>query len=181
MSSHVGRWLRRTHCGICRRMTEQKFTFNLCVRLLIVTWCACTVWMRAVSQFSAAVTDHRCQCCMCLNLTVKTTFLNLFELRLFVRPFVKRVIGPLCPVCPVCLSVLSVTFMYCGQTVGWIKMKLRTEVGLSPGHSVLDGDPAPLPKGAQPPIFGTYVMAKRLDESRCHLVRRQASALATLC
>jgi len=29
--------------------------------------------------------------------------------------------------------------------VGWIKMKLGVEVGLSPGHIVLDGDPAPLP------------------------------------
>jgi len=26
---------------------------------------------------------------------------------------------------------------------GWIKMPLGTEVGLGPGHSVLDGDPAP--------------------------------------
>jgi len=26
----------------------------------------------------------------------------------------------------VCLSVLSVTFVYCGQTVGWIKIKLDT-------------------------------------------------------
>ena len=37
-------------------------------------------------------------------------------------------------------------------------MKLRTEVGLSPGYSVLDGDPAPLPKGAQPPIFGPCLL-----------------------
>jgi len=27
--------------------------------------------------------------------------------------------------------------------VGWIKTKLGTEVGLGPGHTVLDGDPAP--------------------------------------
>ena len=45
-------------------------------------------------------------------------------------------------VCPVCLSV---TFVYCGQTVGWIKMKLGMQVGLDPGHIVLDGDPAPPP------------------------------------
>ena len=50
------------------------------------------------------------------------------------------------------LSVLSVTLVYCGQTVGWIKMKLDMEVGFGPGHIVLDGDPAPLPKGAQPPF-----------------------------
>jgi len=36
--------------------------------------------------------------------------------------------------------------VYCGQTVGRIKMKLGTEVSLGPGHIVLDGDPAP-PKG----------------------------------
>jgi len=42
--------------------------------------------------------------------------------------------------CPVCLSVLSVTLVYCGQTVGWIKTKLGTEVGLCPDHTVLDGD-----------------------------------------
>ena len=37
-------------------------------------------------------------------------------------------------------------------------MKLGMQVGLSPGHIVLDGDPAPPPKGAQPPIFGPYLL-----------------------
>jgi len=37
--------------------------------------------------------------------------------------------------------------VYYGQTAGWTKMPLGTEVGLGPGHIVLDGDPAP-PKGA---------------------------------
>jgi len=50
-----------------------------------------------------------------------------------------------------CLSVLSVclsvTLVYCGQTAAWIKMKFGMQVGLSPGHIVLDGDPSP-PKGA---------------------------------
>jgi len=35
------------------------------------------------------------------------------------------------------------------QTAGWIKMSLGREVVLGPGHIVLDGDPAPPPKGAQ--------------------------------
>ena len=49
-----------------------------------------------------------------------------------------------------CLSVLSVTLVHCGQTVGWIKMKLGTQVDLGPGHIVLDGDRAlPPPKGHQ--------------------------------
>jgi len=51
------------------------------------------------------------------------------------------------------LSVLSVTLVHCGQTVGWTKMKLGMQVGLGPGHIVLDVDPAPsTKKGAQPPI-----------------------------
>jgi len=45
------------------------------------------------------------------------------------------------------LSCLSVTLVYCGQMVGWIRIPLGMEVGLGPGHIVLDGDPAP-PKGA---------------------------------
>jgi len=72
----------------------------------------------------------------------------------------------------ICLSCLSVTLVYCGQTVGWIKMKLETEVGLGPRHIVLDGNQAPLPKGAQPPNFRLMsAVAKRLDGSRSHLVR----------
>ena len=50
-----------------------------------------------------------------------------------------------CPVCPV-LSCLSVMLVYCGQMVEWIKMKLGMQIGLSPGHIVLDGDPAPPPQ-----------------------------------
>jgi len=59
-----------------------------------------------------------------------------------------------------CLSVcLCVTFVHCGQTVGRIKMKLGTQVGLGPGHIVLDGGPSfPTPKGHSPPIFGPYLL-----------------------
>jgi len=52
-----------------------------------------------------------------------------------------------CPVlsdrCPVCLSCLSVTLVYCGQTVGWIKAKLKLEWR----YIVLDGDRARPKKG----------------------------------
>jgi len=37
-------------------------------------------------------------------------------------------------------------------------MPLSTEVGLVPGHNVLDGDPVPVPKGLQPPIFGPCLL-----------------------
>ena len=65
--------------------------------------------------------------------------------------------------------------VYCGQTAGWIKMPLGMDVGLSPGHIVLDRDPAPRN------FWPMSVVAKRLDGSRCHLVWRYASAQATLC
>ena len=92
-----------------------------------------------------------------------------FRLRfclVFGRPFVKRfalcyrtVVLSVPSVLSVCLSV---TFVYCGQTVGWIKMKLRVVAGLGTGHIVLDGDPAPPRKGTvhttqQPPLFGPYL------------------------
>jgi len=50
--------------------------------------------------------------------------------------------------------------VYCGQTAGWIKMPVGMEVGLGPGHIVLDGDPALLSpqKEAQPPIFGPCLL-----------------------
>jgi len=63
------------------------------------------------------------------------------------------------------------THVSCGQTAGWIKMLLGMEVGLGPGHIVLDGDPAPpkglshcvrwghsYPKRAQPPIFSPCLL-----------------------
>ena len=47
--------------------------------------------------------------------------------------------------CPVCLPVMLV---YSDQTVGWIKMKLGMQVGLSPGHIVLEGTHLPSPFSA---------------------------------
>ena len=73
--------------------------------------------------------------------------------------------------------------VYCGQTVGWIKMKLGMQVGLVPGHIVLDGGPTPPQRGGASltnfrPIS---VVAKWLLVLRSHLLCRQASAQATLC
>ena len=43
--------------------------------------------------------------------------------------------------------------VYCGQTAGWIKMPLGTEVNLGPGDVVLDGDPASHPLRVHSPQF----------------------------
>jgi len=59
-------------------------------------------------------------------------------------------------------------------------MPLGVEVGLGPGHIVLDGDPAPPPKWAQPAQFSVHVCCgQRLDGSRYHLVGSWASAQVT--
>ena len=66
-------------------------------------------------------------------------------------PYAIRLLSVSLSCLSVCLSLcLSVTLAYCNQTVGWIKMKLGMQVGLGPGHIVLDGDPATLPKGHSP-------------------------------
>jgi len=40
--------------------------------------------------------------------------------------------------------------VYCGQTAGWIKMPLGTEVNLGPGNIVLDEVAAPPKRGTAP-------------------------------
>jgi len=64
--------------------------------------------------------------------------------------------------------------VHCSQMAGWIKMPLGREVGLSPGHIVLDGDPAPPPsKGAEPHNFWPMsIVAKWRDGWRFDLVRK---------
>jgi len=47
--------------------------------------------------------------------------------------------------------------MYCGQRARWIKVPLGVEVGLSPGHIVLDGNPAPQ-MGTAPATFGPCLL-----------------------
>ena len=58
-----------------------------------------------------------------------------------------------------CLSCLSLTLVYCGQTVGWIK-PLGTELGLGPGNIVLDVDQAPPTKRgtAAPTLLGPCLL-----------------------
>jgi len=78
------------------------------------------------------------------NTSTETTSLKL----IFGRPYRTAF-------CPVCLSV---TLTYCGQTAGWIRTLLRTEVGLGPGDIVFDGDPAPPSrKVPQKPHFSVHV------------------------
>jgi len=44
-------------------------------------------------------------------------------------------------------------------TAGWIRIPLGVEIGLGPGHIVLDGDAAPQRKRAQqPPLFGPCLL-----------------------
>jgi len=71
-------------------------------------------------------------------------------------------IGPLsCLSCPVRLSV---TFVHCGQTVGQVKVKLRMQVGLGPGYTVLDGDSAPPSPKECSPQFSADICCGQMAE-----------------
>jgi len=71
---------------------------------------------------------------------------------IFRRPFINGSPYPNRP--------LSVTLVHCGQTVGWIKMKIGMQVVLGPDHIVLDGDPAP-PKGHSPQ-FSAHICCSQM-------------------
>jgi len=85
-----------------------------------------------------------------INHNLSTTHHFFTTVIIFGRPFVKRF--ALC-YRTVVLSCLSVTLVYSDQTVGRIKMKLGVQVGLGPGHIVLDGDRGPLPQRGRAPNF----------------------------
>jgi len=51
--------------------------------------------------------------------------------------------------------------VYCCQMDGWMKTPLGTEVDVSPGHTVLDGVPAPAKGAQQPPLFGPCLLWPR--------------------
>jgi len=70
----------------------------------------------------------------------------------FGRPVYKTDCPMLSDRCLSYLVYLSVTLVYCGQMVGWVKMPLGMEVGLGqvgPGPIVLAGTQLPPNKGAQ--------------------------------
>jgi len=73
-------------------------------------------------------------------------------------PFWVTVTGNGSPYATEPLSCLSVTLVYCGQTVGWIKMPLGTEVGHGPGrHCVTLGPSSRHGKGHNSPNFSAHV------------------------
>ena len=47
--------------------------------------------------------------------------------------------------------------VYCGQKHGWMKMALGMEVGLGPGHIVLDRESSPSPKNGSQPQFLAHI------------------------
>jgi len=84
-----------------------------------------------------------------------------------------------------CLSVcLSVTLVYCRQTIECIRIPLGMEVGLGLNHIMLDGNPTPPPpkkRHSTRTFWPTSIVAKLLDGSRCHLVRRYRPRLRPHC
>jgi len=115
----------------------------------------------------------------------KTANGYLFLHSIFGHPFVKRF--ALCYRTVVCVCYLSVCDVgvlwlngWMDQDATWYRDRPRPR-----WHCVRWGSmQLPLKRGTAdyaPTFWAMYIEAKRLDESKCHLVRRQASALATLC
>jgi len=82
--------------------------------------------------------------------------------------------------CPVCLSVCDVGVLWPN---GWTDQDETWQGGRRrPRPHCVRWGPSSPEKRAQPSNFRPIsVVAKRLDESKCHLVGRQTSAQATLC
>jgi len=121
------------------RFSERSFHSLMCGSLLITT-----------TKVESKIASHL------TRLQQKITELLIHG---FGRPFVKRF--ALCYRTPLSdLIACRVTLLHSGQTVGWVKMQLGTELGLGPGHIVLDGNPASsYGKGArQPPLFGPCLL-----------------------
>jgi len=64
--------------------------------------------------------------------------------------------------------------VYCGQTAGWIKMPLDVEVGLGPGHIVLDGElgtQLPTERGTVAPQFRGFLDTGFCRQACIHINR----------
>jgi len=90
------------------------------------------------------------------------------------RATVYKTVRPmLSDLCPFCLSCLSVTLVYSGQTVGWIRIQGATwygGIGLGPGDIVLDGDrscPTERATVALPQLFGPLCSGTAAHLSNC--------------
>jgi len=90
--------------------------------------------------------------------SLSLSFSDINPLWVTVCKTVRPMLSDRCLSSPVSLPFLSVTFVHCGQTAGWIKMKLGTEVGLALATFRQMGTQLPSPKGAQPPIFGPCLL-----------------------
>jgi len=84
------------------------------------------------------------------------SYTNLFHFWATVCKTVRSMRSVRCPVClSASLSCLSVKLGYCGQTVGWVKMKLSMQVGLGPSPKS--------PKRKRSPQFSANVYCGQTD------------------
>ena len=94
----------------------------------------------------------------CVNLSWPHGSIGILVVRLFVKRFA------LCYRTVVCLSVCDVVVLWPNCWIGWLRMPLSMKVGLVPGHTVLDGDPAPPTErgtAAPPPTFRPMLLWPR--------------------
>jgi len=98
--------------------------------------------------------------------------------------FGRRLLWPKGRPCQLLLSSCLLPPALLGQTAGWIKMPLGTEVRLGPGDIVLDGYPAPPKMGTAPLTFRPMsIVAKRspISATAEHLHKRSPKNCSTDC
>ena len=72
-----------------------------------------------------------------------------------------KMVLPMLSDCCLCLSVCLVTLVYCGQTIGWIKIPLGTEEGIGSGDCVRLGPSSPTESGtAASPLSAHFALAR---------------------
>jgi len=71
--------------------------------------------------------------------------------------------------------------VYCGQTVGWIKIELGMEVALGPSDNVSDGDSAlPLKRAQFPTNFQPMsIVAKFFSDTAIFVLKRDVKLQLT--
>jgi len=75
---------------------------------------------------------------------------------------VRSMLSDCCLSCPVCLFCLSVTLVYCGQTVGWIKMKLGVQVASALATFCQMGTQLPLSQRGTAPEFSAHICSGQM-------------------
>ena len=154
-------------CLVC--IIEYSFKPSVVKLLFVSLWIYCFEFLTDIFGVTRLglvpnnrISGYNCSKCFtgCIRSCYQTNSIKAVNINLISRVHILITVGfrfwaTICKTVRPMLSVrcLSVTLVYCGQTVAWIKIKLDTEVSLDPVHIVL----APPVKRGTAPQFSAHV------------------------